>query len=135
MGRKTDLLNDEKQQTSEASGTSPDSMRHESEMNSNRDMDENQMDDQDLLIHDTVLPHRKRIRKDPSQFVQSQQAATSYPKVDVSSISFSQFDLFCSEEKEEIFPVIDSYFLSLFRLHSFSQQQQEHPCKIVLERM
>lgn len=86
MGRKTDLLNDDKQQTSEASGTSPDSIKHESEINSHRLFDENQMDDHDLLIHDTVLPHRKRIRKDPSQFIQSQQPVTLYPKVDVSSI-------------------------------------------------
>ncbi|CAF4784697.1 unnamed protein product, partial [Rotaria magnacalcarata] len=36
-------------------------------------------DDNDLLIHDTILPHRKRIKKDPRQIVQSSEA-TNYGK-------------------------------------------------------
>ncbi len=76
MGRKTDLLNDENQQQQLSSS---DTIEHESQANSNRDID---MDDP--LIHDTVLPHRKRIRKDPSQYIQPQQSSASCPNVDVS---------------------------------------------------
>ena len=131
MGRKSDILNDDKQQSSEISGTSPDSMRHTSETTPTGVIDENQMDDDDLLIHDTVLPHRKRIRKDPSYYVQSQQSTASYPKIDVSSISFFNSINLVQREKK-IFPTTDTYFPFFFRAFS---QQQEHPCKIVLERM
>jgi hypothetical protein len=75
MGRKTDILNDEKQQLSS------DTIEHESQMNFNQDLD---LDDP--LIHDTILPHRKRIRKDPLQYIQSQQSSTSCPNVDVSFV-------------------------------------------------
>lgn len=100
MGRKSDMLNDEKQQSSEISGTSLDLMRQTSETTSTGVDDENPMDDNDLLIHDTVLPHRKRIRKDPSYYVQSQQPAASYPKIDVSFILFFNSIKPCSERRE-----------------------------------
>ncbi len=69
---------------------SSDSIKHESQnILPNQDYYENKMDNNDdPLIHDTILPHRKRIRKDPLQYVQSQQCFTSCPKVDVSFISF-----------------------------------------------
>jgi len=86
MGRKTDILNDEKQQlSSNISRMSSDSIEHESQTNSNRNFYETKMDDNDPLIHDTILPHRKRIRKDPLQYVQPPQ---SHPNVDVSFILF-----------------------------------------------
>ncbi len=90
MGRKTDIDNDNEQQSlSNLSRMSS----HESQNNSNRNLNENQMndiDDNDPLIHDSILPHRKRIRKDTLQYLQPQQSSTSCKIVDV-SYSFFNF--------------------------------------------
>ena len=59
MGRKTDDDNDE-QQTNSSSIR----MEHESQVTP---------DDDDPLIHDTILPHRKRIRRDTLLSIQQQQ--------------------------------------------------------------
>ncbi len=87
MGRKTDMIkdNDEQQSTSRMS---PNLIKMDSQNNSNRDLYENQMNDNDPLTHDTILPHRKRIRKDTLQYIQSQQLSTSDQIVDVSLIFF-----------------------------------------------
>jgi hypothetical protein len=87
MGRKTDMIkdNDEQQSTSRMS---PNLIKMDSQNNSNRDLYENQMNDNDPLTHDTILPHRKRIRKDTLQYIQSQQLSTSDQIVDVSLILF-----------------------------------------------
>jgi hypothetical protein len=87
MRRKTDMIkdNDEQQSTSRMS---PNLIKMDSQNNSNRDLYENQMNDNDPLTHDTILPHRKRIRKDTLQYIQSQQLSTSDQIVDVSLILF-----------------------------------------------
>ncbi len=87
MRRKTDMIkdNDEQQSTSRMS---PNLIKMDSQNNSNRDLYENQMNDNDPLTHDTILPHRKRIRKDTLQYIQSQQLSTSDQIVDVSLIFF-----------------------------------------------
>jgi len=88
MGRKTDVDNDDEQKSlSRVSQMSPNSIKYESQNNFNRDLNENKMndnDDNDPLIHDSILPHRKRIRKDTLQYIQSQQSSTSCKIVDVS---------------------------------------------------
>jgi hypothetical protein len=63
---------------------SSNSIQSELETKPNQDLDENSMNDP--LIHDTVLPHRKRIRKDPLQYVQCQQSSTTCQINDVSSV-------------------------------------------------
>jgi hypothetical protein len=72
MGRRTNLDNDDDEQQS-TSSTSSSSTRivHESQTNSNRNLDEDKFDD-DPLIHDTILPHRKRIRRDTLLSIQQQ---------------------------------------------------------------
>ncbi len=94
MGRKTDVDNDDEQRSlSRVSQMSPNSIKYESQNNSNRDLNEYKMndnDDNDPLIHDSILPHRKRIRKDTLQYIQSQQSSTSCKIVDV-SFFFSHF--------------------------------------------
>lgn len=100
MGRRRDFSNDgdngEQQSSTSASAATIVSrmtsslIDHESQNNPIRDFDENKMnddDDNDPLIHDTVLPHRKRIRKDPSQHVQLSQSTTSCKMVNVSSLA------------------------------------------------
>ena len=67
MGRKTDMHRDnngeQNSSTTVLSCMASNSMPAESHLH--RDIDEHhQLDDHDLLIHDTILPHRKRIRKD-----------------------------------------------------------------------
>ncbi|CAF4699777.1 unnamed protein product [Rotaria socialis] len=83
MGRRRDLDNDdnEQQTSSIVSRISSDLNKRESQNSPIRNLDENKMndDDNDLLIHDTILPHRKRIKKDPRQIVQSSEA-TNYGK-------------------------------------------------------
>jgi hypothetical protein len=80
MGRKTELANDDEQRSlSNISRISTDE---------SRDLNENKMndiDDNDPLIHDSILPHRKRIRKDALQYLQPQQSSTSCRIVDVSN--------------------------------------------------
>jgi hypothetical protein len=82
MGGRTDIDNDdnEQQSSTNVSRMTPNSTKHESQTNPNQNFDEHKMnddDDSDLLIHDTILPHRKRIRKDTLQYIQTQQPTTS----------------------------------------------------------
>ncbi|CAF1684842.1 unnamed protein product, partial [Adineta ricciae] len=74
MGRRTDIDNDDDEQQSTSSTTSSSSTRlaHESQTNPNTNSDEDKLDN-DLLIHDTVLPHRKRIRRDTLLSIQQPQ--------------------------------------------------------------
>ncbi|CAF0901894.1 unnamed protein product [Adineta steineri] len=91
MGRKTDINNDddddEQQSSSSASRMTPNSNKHESQYNLYRNFGENKSnnhndDDNDLLIHDTILPHRKRVRKDTLQYLQPQQSTNSTDIID-----------------------------------------------------
>ncbi len=95
MGRKTDVDNDDEPKSlSRVSQMSPNSIKYESQNNFNRDLNENKMndnDDNDPLIHDTILPHRKRIRKDTLQYIQPQQSSASSKTVDVSFFFFLHF--------------------------------------------
>jgi hypothetical protein len=72
MRRKTDIDNDddEHQSTSSASSSST-RIAHESQTNLNQNMDEIKLEE-DPLIHDTILPHRKRIRRDTLLSIQQQ---------------------------------------------------------------
>jgi hypothetical protein len=101
MGRKTDINNDDddddKQRSSfNVSPMAASSTKRESQYNLHRDLDENKMNDDgnDLLIHDTILPHRKRIRKDTLQYIQSQQSTISSEILNVSFVF-----LFINNEK------------------------------------
>jgi hypothetical protein len=75
MGRKTDNDHaDDEQQTT------PNLIKPESQNNPNQDFDEHKF--HDSLTHDTILPHRKRIRRDTllsiqQQYVQPQQQSES----------------------------------------------------------
>lgn len=88
MGRKTDVVNDDEQRSlSNISRLTPDESR---DFNENKT---NDIDDNDPLIHDSILPHRKRIRKDTLQYLQSQQLSTSCTTIDVSYLNFTLFFL------------------------------------------
>ncbi|CAF4151907.1 unnamed protein product, partial [Rotaria magnacalcarata] len=67
MGRRTDIINDDSEQHS----GSLIRMAHESQINSNRNSDEDKLYD-DPLIHDTILPHRKRVRRETLLSIQQQ---------------------------------------------------------------
>jgi hypothetical protein len=94
MGRRTDIDNDDDEQQS-TSSTSSSSIRlaHESQTNPLRHFDEEKYDD-DPLIHDTILPHRKRIRRETllsiqqQHYVQPQQSEsmTTYCKIEDVSV-------------------------------------------------
>jgi hypothetical protein len=74
MGRKTDIDNDDDEQQSTSSTSSSSTttrIAHESQTNLNRNLDEDKLDD-DPLIHDTILPHRKRVRRDTLLSIQQQ---------------------------------------------------------------
>ena len=72
MGRRTDIDNDDdEQQSTSSTSTSSSRMAHESQVNSERPFDDDKLDD-DPLIHDTILPHRKRIRRDTLLSIQQQ---------------------------------------------------------------
>jgi hypothetical protein len=71
MGRRTDMDNDDDEQQSTTSSSSSTRMAHESQINPNRNLDEDKSDD-DPLIHDTILPHRKRVRRDTLLSIQQQ---------------------------------------------------------------
>lgn len=73
MGRRTDIDHDDDEQKSTSSTTSTNSSRiaQESSTNIDRNSDEEKFD-QDPLIHDTILPHRKRIRRDALLSIQQQ---------------------------------------------------------------
>ena len=78
MGRQTDIDNDnnDEQQQQQQQSTSTESRR-----NSNQILNENKFDindDDDPLIHDTILPHRKRIRRDTLLSIQQQQQQQHY---------------------------------------------------------
>lgn len=92
MGRRREPDNDDNEQQSSSivSRMSSNSIKNESPTNPIRDLDENKMndDDNDPLIHDTILPHRKRIRKDASQMVQSSQSITFSKRLNVSSFLY-----------------------------------------------
>jgi hypothetical protein len=76
MGRTTDIDNiDDEQQTTLLSTQ----MEHESQSNP---------DDDDPLIHDTILPHRKRIRRDTLLSIQHQQQYYVQPQ----QITFSKIE-------------------------------------------
>jgi len=70
MGRRTDIDNDDdEQQSTSSTSSSSTTIRiaaHESQTNSNRNLDD------DPLIHDTILPHRKRVRRDTLLSIQQQ---------------------------------------------------------------
>ena len=70
MGRRTDVDHDDDEQQSSSSPSST-RVAHESQTNLNRNFDEDKPDD-DPLIHDTILPHRKRIRRDTLLSIQQQ---------------------------------------------------------------
>jgi hypothetical protein len=126
MGRKTEFDNDDEQQSlSNVSRMSS----YESQNNSNRDLNEykmNDIDDNDPLIHDSILPHRKRIRKDTLQYIQSQQSSTPCKIVDVSFFFFffSSFLLINKEKnsislvKRNIVISVDSSFFINFTITS-----------------
>jgi len=89
MGRRTDIDNDDdEQQSTSSTSSSSTRLAHESQTNPNQNLYEDKLDD-DLLIHDTVLPHRKRIRRDTllsiqqQHYVQPQQSEsmTTYCKI------------------------------------------------------
>ncbi|CAF3387205.1 unnamed protein product [Rotaria socialis] len=67
MGRRTDIINDD----SEHHSGSLIRMAHESQLNSNQNSDEDKLYD-DPLIHDTILPHRKRVRRETLLSIQQQ---------------------------------------------------------------
>jgi hypothetical protein len=71
MGRRVDIDNDDDEQQS-TSSTSSSRMAHESQVNIDRHSDDEKFD-HDPLIHDTILPHRKRIRRDTLLSIQQQQ--------------------------------------------------------------
>ncbi len=72
MGRKPDIDNDDDEQQSTSSTSSLSTrIAHESQVNPNRNLNEDKLDD-DPLIHDTILPHRKRIRRDTLLSIQQQ---------------------------------------------------------------
>ncbi|UJR21521.1 hypothetical protein I4U23_024606 [Adineta vaga] len=95
MGRRTDIDNDDDEQQSTSSTTSSSSTRlaHESQTNPNMNSDEDKLDN-DLLIHDTVLPHRKRIRRDTLLSIQQQYPQQNYiqPQQLESSTKFYKLD-------------------------------------------
>jgi hypothetical protein len=68
MRRRTDIDNDD---NDEQQSTLSTRIAHESHSNSNPNLDEDKLDD-DPLIHDTILPHRKRIRRDTLLSIQQQ---------------------------------------------------------------
>ncbi len=77
MGRRTDIDNDgddDEQQTT----SSLIRMEHESQINP---------DDDDPLIHDTILPHRKRIRRDTLLSIQQQQNYVQHQQLNSSKIN------------------------------------------------
>ncbi|CAF3950166.1 unnamed protein product [Adineta steineri] len=72
MGRRTDIDNDDdEQQSTSSTSSSSTRLAHESQANIHQTIDEDKLDN-DLLIHDTVLPHRKRIRRDTLLSIQQQ---------------------------------------------------------------
>ncbi|CAF3410067.1 unnamed protein product [Rotaria sp. Silwood1] len=85
MIRRTDIINGDNEHQSNSST----SMVHESQANSNHNPNEDKLYD-DPLIHDTILPHRKRIRRDTllsiqqQSYIQPQQSesTTRYYKID-----------------------------------------------------
>ena len=97
LGRKMDLA-DEQQSSSVLSRLTPYSVKEQSYLR--RETDETSTDDanNDLLIQDTILPHRKRIRKDtylsnPQPALPTDQSSppvgiTSSPSLEVSRSSF-----------------------------------------------
>jgi hypothetical protein len=118
MGGRTDIDNDDNEQQTSSTNVSrmtpTNSIKHESQTNPNQDFDENKMnddDDSDLLIRDTILPHRKRIRKDTLQYIQTQQSTTSCKILYVSFI-ISFYTL--SELKKSIILVRRQVLIVLF---------------------
>ena len=93
MGRRRGINNDvnEQQLASAVCQASPNSIKHESQRNLNQDIDEHRIndDDSDPLIHDTILPYRKRVRKDTIQSIQLSQLATSCKILNVSRLLFA----------------------------------------------
>ncbi|CAF4096164.1 unnamed protein product [Rotaria sp. Silwood2] len=85
MIRRTDIIKGDNEHQSNLST----SMVHESQTNSNQNSNEDKLYD-DQLIHDTILPHRKRIRRETllsiqqQSYIQPQQAesTTRYCKID-----------------------------------------------------
>lgn len=63
MGRRTDTSDHEDDEQRQ---------HHESQQNSNATSNEDKFDN-DQLIHNTILPHRKRIRRDTLLSIQQQQ--------------------------------------------------------------
>jgi hypothetical protein len=88
MGRRTDIDNDDDEQQS-TSSTSSSSIRiaHESQMNLNQNVNEDNKFDEDPLIHDTILPHRKRIRRDTLLSIQQQQNYVQHQQLNSSKIN------------------------------------------------
>ena len=73
MGRRTEIDNDDNEHQSASSSLSIE-MTHESQINSNRNSSDDKLYD-DPLIHDTILPHRKRLRRDNLLSIQRQHYA------------------------------------------------------------
>jgi hypothetical protein len=109
MGRRTEIDNDDdEQQSTSSTSSSSNRLANESQMNPNRNLDEEKFDD-DTLIHDTILPHRKRVRRDTllsiqqQHYVQPQQSqsmTTSCKIEDVSLFTINSYVLICSEKKD-----------------------------------
>ena len=118
MGGRTDIDNDDNEQQTSSTNVSrmtpTNLIKHESQTNPNQDFDENKMnddDDSDLLIRDTILPHRKRIRKDTLQYMQPQQSTTSCK---ILYVSFYYFFYTLSELKKSIILVRRQVLIVLF---------------------
>ncbi|CAF1686316.1 unnamed protein product [Adineta ricciae] len=109
MGRKADLTNDDDDDAMHQSPSGltrliPNSTKHESQLNNpnshHRSCDENRLHDDgnDLLIHDTILPHRKRVRKDTLQYLQPQQSTMSSSEIlDVSLLDYLYLFIYIDE--------------------------------------
>lgn len=87
MGRKPEIIsgndNDDQQQQQETTSNTLDEPK-----NSNENLETNHNDEDDPLIHDTILPHRKRIRKDTFQYNQPSSSSSSSQNSDVSQSFF-----------------------------------------------
>lgn len=87
MGRRTDIdPEDDEQQSNSSVSTTTTRLVHESQMQSN---DEKFVHDDDPLIHDTILPHRKRVRRDTLLSIQQVQRSVQAPPSSESSSSLS----------------------------------------------
>jgi hypothetical protein len=124
MGRRTEIDNDDdEQQSTSSTSSSLNRLANESQMNTNRNLDEEKFDD-DTLIHDTILPHRKRVRRDTllsiqqQHYVQPQPMTTSCKIEDVSLFTINLYVLICSEKKIEKVILTCANAIFLYKLYN-----------------